>query len=272
MIYEQVNLSAKGQAPDTQMQLYLLSNSEEIEKDRRRPIVLILPGGGYRYLSFREEEPVAIRMLSLGYHAAVLRYSVAPTTFPAQLLQTMAAIHQLRSRADEWHIRADRIIVMGFSAGGHLAASAGVFWSKPYYASLLGLEPDDVRPDALALCYPVITSGPYAHQGSIDCLTGDPNSPFRDTVSLEKQAGPRVPPCFIWHTVTDAAVPVENSMMFASALRKHEVPFELHLFSSGSHGLSLSNNEVYGPERADSINKACQQWVELFDAWMKAFG
>lgn len=270
MIYRTVDVLLNGQAPDAPMQLYLLSNSDEVETERRRPLVLILPGGGYRFLSFREEEPVAVRLLSMGYHAAVLRYSVAPVTFPAQLLQVLAAIHTLRSHADEWHILPDKIIVMGFSAGGHAAASADVFWSKPHYASLLGLTIEQVRPDALALCYPVITSGPFAHQGSIDCLTGGKDSPYRDTVSLEKQVGRDVPPCFIWHTCADSAVPVENSMMFASALRKHKVPFEMHLFANGEHGLSLADSEVYGPDRAGSINEACRQWVGMFGRWLNA--
>lgn len=269
MIHEQVNVPVNGHAPDALMQLYCLDNSEDIERDRRRPLVLILPGGGYRYLSFREAEPVAVRLLGMGCHAAVLHYSVAPVTFPAQLLQVFSAIHTLRCNAETWHINPGRIIVMGFSAGGHAAASAGVFWSKPHYAQLLNLEPKDVRPDALALCYPVITSGPFAHPGSIECLTGSADSPYRGTVSLEKQVSSDVPPCFIWHTVTDSAVPVENSLMFASALRKNRVPFELHLFANGGHGLSLANAEVYGQDRQASINEACQQWVALFDAWRK---
>lgn len=269
MRYEKVIVPLNGHGPDAPMQLYLLSNSEEIEKDRRRPVVLILPGGGYSFLSFREEEPVAVRLLGLGYHAAVLEYSVAPVSFPAQLLQVLSAVHLLRSHADRWHILPDRIVVMGFSAGGHAAASAGVFWGRPHYASLLGLEPKDVKPDALALCYPVITSGPFAHQGSIDRLTGGGDTAYRETVSLEKQVNELAPPCFIWHTVTDQAVPVENSMLFAAALRKNKVPFELHLFGSGAHGLSLSDQEVFGPERQDAANGGCRQWVGLFDIWLK---
>ncbi len=269
MIHRQETIPLKGAAPDVQATLYLLDNSEEVELKRTRPLVIICPGGGYAFRSFRESEPVAARLLSMGYHAAVLHYDVAPVTFPAQLLQLLAAIHHVRQNAENWHVNPEKIILMGFSAGGHLAASAGVFWMRPYYAGLLGLSPEDVRPNALVLGYPVITSGEYAHQGSIDNLTGEEKDKYFYTVSLEKQVKPEVPPTFIWHTVADQAVPVENSLMFAMALRKNKVPFEMHLFQTGEHGLSLSNEEVYGPDRQQNIVPACQSWVPMMDAWFK---
>lgn len=269
MIYKEETILLNGAAPDIKAALYLLDNSDEVDANRARPLVIICPGGGYGFRSFRESEPVAVRLLSMGYHAAVLHYDVAPTIFPAQLLQLLATIHHLRQHADNWHINPDQIILMGFSAGGHLAASAGVFWMRPYYAGLLDLSPEQVRPNALVLGYPVITSGEFAHQGSIDNLTGEEKDKYLYTVSLEKQVKPETPPTFLWHTVEDASVPVENSLMFASALRKNKVPFEMHLFQKGEHGLSLSNEEVYGPDRQQSIVPACQPWISMMDTWFR---
>ena len=266
---EQVRVPMQGAAPDTALSTYILDNNEEVDIRRKRPLILICPGGGYQFRSFRESEPVAVRMLGLGYHAAVLRYDPAPVTFPAQLLQVLAAIAYIRHNADEWNVDDGKIILMGFSAGGHVAASAGVFWSRPHYAELLHLSPNDVRPNALVLSYPVITGGAHANRPSIDSLLGGAGRMYLDTVSLEKQVNGQVPPCFIWHTGDDAVVPVENAMLFAAALRKNDVPFELHIFAEGSHGLSLSNQEVYGPGSSDAIRPRAAKWVDLMDGWLR---
>lgn len=269
MLYKQETIHVNNQANDVEMTLYLLDNNEEVDENRVRPLVIICPGGGYEFRSFREAEPVAVRLLSMGYHAAVLQYDVAPQVFPSQLLQLLASIHHVRANAENWHVDPDRIVLMGFSAGGHLAASAGVFWMRPYYAQLLGLTNEDVRPNALVLAYPVITSGPFTHQGSMDNLMGEDREKYLYTVSLEKQVKPEVPPTFLWHTVEDTDVPVENSMMFASALRKAGVPFEMHLYQKGEHGLSLSNEEVYGPAWQHNITPACQGWLQMMDIWYR---
>lgn len=266
---EQIKVPLKGAAPDAVLSTYILDNHEEVDIARKRPLILICPGGGYQFRSFRESEPVAVRMLGLGYHAAVLRYDVAPVTFPAQLLQTLGAIACVRRHAEEWNVDDNKIILMGFSAGGHLAASAGVFWSRPHYSRLLDLTPAEVRPGALVLSYPVITGGEHANRPSIDNLLGDTNRMYLDTVSLENQVNEQVPPCFIWHTGDDAVVLVENAILLASALRKSGVPFELHIFAEGPHGLSLSNQEVYGTNHSESIRPRAAKWVGLMDAWLR---
>lgn len=264
-----LTVSLRGAAPDVVLHPYLLDNSPEVEADRRRPLVLILPGGGYQFRSFREAEPIAVRLLGLGLSACVVDYEVAPARFPAALLQVLAAIAHARQMAEPWHIDADKILVMGFSAGGHLAASAGVFWSKPFYAGKLGLQPLQVKPNGLVLGYPVISAGPMANEASFENLLGDDRFTFGETVSLEKQVNPAVPPTFIFHTWDDRMVPVENALLFASALKSHDVSCALHIFSSGTHGISLSNQEVYGPGARDAAREDVAVWVDLFDRWQR---
>lgn len=269
MITEPITLQMSGAAPDCTLHPYLLDNSEEVEPGRRRPLVMVLPGGGYAFRSFREAEPVAVRMLGLGYSACVVDYAVAPARFPAALLQVLAAIAHARDNAERWHVDPERICLMGFSAGGHLAASAGVFWSKPHYAGRIGREVADVRPNALALGYPVITGGRHAHEGSFDNLLGDDRYSFSETLSLERQVSADVPPTFMFHTWDDQAVPVQNALLFAGALRVHDVPCALHVFSSGAHGISLSNREVYGEQGSAAIRDDVALWVTLFDRWLR---
>lgn len=266
---EPILLSMNGAAPDVNLRPYLLDNFEEIDPERRRPLVVILPGGGYQFRSEREGEPVALALTALGLSCLIVEYSVAPERFPAALLQVLRAIAYARERADDWHIDPEKIIVMGFSAGGHLAGCAGAFWSRPHYAGKLGLKPEQVKPNALALCYPVVTSGPSAHQGSMENLLGDDLYVFGPTVSLEKQANADMPPAFIWHTWDDDAVPVENSLLLATALRRLKVPTALHIFSSGVHGLSLANDQVYGPADMGRARADCARWVALFDDWQR---
>lgn len=267
---KEIVLNLNGVAPDLTLRPYLLDNSPEVEEGRRRPLVLLLPGGGYAFRSFREAEPIAVRLLGLGLSACVVDYAVAPVLFPAALLQVLAAIAHARENAESWHIDPDRIYLMGFSAGGHLAASAGVFWSKPHYARRLGLEPQQVKPNALVLGYPVITGGKHAHEGSFENLLGDDRYSFSETLSLERQVNPAVPPTFIFHTWDDEAVPVQNALLFASALKTQDVSCALHIFARGTHGISLSNKEVFGPEGQAAIRDDVALWVELFDRWQRS--
>lgn len=251
---------------------YCADNSKEIDSGRKRPAVVICPGGGYRFTSDREAEPVALRFLSLGFQAFVLRYSVAPERYPAALLQLSAAVALVREQADRFHVDAGRIAVCGFSAGGHLACSLGVFWDEPFLPQALGIARGANRPNALVLAYPVITAGRYAHADSFDCLLGaDPPRELRDRMSLENQVNDKTPPTFLWHTFNDALVPVENSLLFANALRKHGIPFELHVYADGPHGLSLCDSETTGQDTArdDFINPHCRSWAYLCSEWLK---
>ena len=249
---------------------YFLSCRPDMQAHRRRPAVIVCPGGGYKLTSDSEAEPVAIRLNSLGFHACVLRYSVAPKRFPTALTELAQTLCLLRTNADAWHIDPHRIFVMGFSAGGHLAASLGVFWQEELLRRVG--PPNLLRPDGLVLCYPVITAGKYAHRGSFQLLTGETDecSPLWEPLSLERRVTKNTPPCFLWHTVDDDTVPVENSLLMASALQAQGVPFELHLYPHGVHGLSLANEET-GPS-PQQVVPACQNWVDMAARWMRDLG
>ncbi len=272
-----------------------LQDSGEGCRIQKRPAVVICPGGGYEFCSFREGEPVALELLSKGYQAFVLRYSTAPDCFPTALLELAGAVAMVRLKAAEWNIIPEQVAVMGFSAGGHLAASLGVFWNQEFLAALVKRQVqfpfrrnetifsesslDDIslliRPDRLLLGYPVITSGEYAHRGSFDVLLGEmegeEREEFLELLSLEKQVGSHVPPVFLWHTFTDTSVPVENSLLFLSALRRAGVRAEAHLFPEGRHGLALADERTdkeSSDGRGSYTVECCQPWIELAEAFL----
>lgn len=165
---------------------YCLDNSSEIDPNRKRPSVLVIPGGGYEMTSDREAEPIAMQFLAAGFNAFVLRYSVKPSIFPVALMEAAEAMWRIRTHADEWHCDADAIAVIGFSAGGHLAANLATSASDDVLAAH-GYDADAVRPNGLMLAYPVVTSGPLAHRGSFDALLGDRKADPEalDAVSIE---------------------------------------------------------------------------------------
>lgn len=247
--------------------IYARDNSPEIAPNRKRPAVIVCPGGGYAFRSDREAEPVALEFLTRGYQAFILNYSVAPVKYPAALLEAAAAFAYIRSNADALHVNPDAISVCGFSAGGHLTASIGTLWNDPMLSEVLGVPNEQFKPNALVLSYPVISSGEFAHVGSFDNLAGD-DAQLRKYLSLEDRVGEHTPPSFIWHTFTDGTVPVENSLMFANAMRKHNIPFELHIFPDGYHGLSLGTDETLSCA-ADRVNEHISVWMNLCDRWLK---
>lgn len=224
------------------LNLMILPHQEDITLHPERPMVIVVPGGAYAFCSNREAEAIALKFLAEGIHAAVLRYSVAPNRFPAAALELAWSIRYCRAHAEEWHVRPDAISILGFSAGGHLTGTVGTLWQDPLFEKVLGKDVS-WRPDTQLLCYPVLTLGEFTHVGSRENLLGTPEDPDNqldktEALSLETRVTSQTPPTFLWHTAEDPAVPVENSLMYASACRRCGVPFELHIFERGGHGLS----------------------------------
>lgn len=211
-----------------------------------RPCIIIVPGGAYCFLSPTEGEIIAQRFFGWGYNTFVLSYTTDLTmTCPLkqQPMQDISrAIRLLRSRVDEFHILPDQITICGFSAGGHLCASICVHHMDIQDPNA-DLQLYSNRPDAAILSYPVISSGSYTHADSMRALLGEnPSAEVLDYAANERHISSQTPPCFLWHTITDQSVPVENSILFADACRREGVPCALHLFSEGLHGLSTADN------------------------------
>ena len=268
MIHEKIEIQLKDSEFKANLFTYFLDNSPEIEPERKRSVVLICPGGGYQMTSDREAEPIAMQYLAKGYHAVILRYSVEPARYPLALLQLAKSVAFLRENAAEFHIDTNKIVIQGFSAGGHLAASLGVFWKKNFIAETLGIDSEMVKPNGMILSYPVITSGEFAHRGSFNNLLRDQyTEEMLEKTSLEKQVNEYVPRAFIWHTYEDTVVPVENSLLFATELRRHHIPVEFHLFERGCHGLSLANELTDNPQ-GERIQRECECWITMAIAWM----
>ncbi len=230
-----------------------------------RPGILVLPGGGYGFTSPREAEPIALAWTAAGYNAYVLYYTTVPgTRWPTALTEAMTALVRIREMAAEWDQDPGRVAVTGFSAGGHLAADLACVAADTKLLARLGFTPAAVRPDAAVLCYPVISGTDVGHRGSFENLLGDrigdPEALAR--VSLETRVTRETPPCFLWHTANDDAVPVENSLLFAQALARAGVPFELHVYPDGAHGLSLGSWFV------DTPHPPVQDWIAAARNWL----
>lgn len=242
------------------LETYILSGN------KKRGAVLICPGGGYARTSDREAEPIAMQFTAKGYHAFVLYYSVAPNRHPKPLLDVSRAMCLIRQNCDKWNIDRNKIAVCGFSAGGHLAASLGIHYDKSYLTTE-GIVAGENRPDAMILAYPVITMKEFRHNGSKENLLGkDAKEELINELSLETQVSEKTPPAFIWHTVEDQSVPVENSLMLACALQEKKIPFELHIYPNGPHGLSLANEETDSGSMGSYPHVS--GWINLCIDWL----
>jgi len=271
MLTETYKIHAQGSSENANLRTYIIDSSDSL-KHNKRPLIFICPGGGYEFVSDREAEVMALQFTAMGYHAAVLTYSVKPAVFPTQILETAQAWQIIHRNSKKWNVLSDRMIILGCSAGGHLAASYSLFCEEDIVVSSVGISADELRPAGMILCYPVITSGKFAHQGSFEALLGNSYSKLTGSelmykVSLEKQVTDKTPPAFIWHTYTDDIVPVENSLMFAAALREKNVNCELHIFPEGGHGLGLAN-EFSLDQSGEGLQKDCQIWIRLANTWL----
>ena len=245
---------------DIYMETFIITDPLGIK--RKRPVIVICPGGGYNYCSEREAEPVALNFNAAGYHAVVVHYSVN-ALFPDALCDLSKAVVTVRENAKEWNVDEDKIILCGFSAGGHLAASLGVFWDKE---DCIKRKDEKNKPNGMILSYPVITSGEKAHRGSVDTISGK-DKELLEKVSLENRVTKTTPPTFIWHTYSDELVPVENTIYFINALAKENVKFEAHIYPDGVHGLSLATE--YVSKNATGVAQEVQHWFADAVRWVK---
>ena len=282
MKYEVIDMKIAHSVQAT-ITIYAHEDYPEVYGERKRPMIVICPGGGYEHVSPREGEAIALQFMTTGAHAAVLRYDVSGqgAEFPQHLLELAASVAYVRKHAAEYCIDPDKILVAGFSAGGHLAASLGCFWKEKWLEELMqaetGATMKDYQPNGEILAYPVITSGEFAHRGSFVKIMGSEAeqgyaglsaTELEEKLSLENQVTSDFPQTFMWHTFEDGAVPLENSLFFAEALRKSGVNFEYHVFPHGGHGYALATKETAMKEGKE-INDQCAQWIDLFKSWMK---
>ena len=266
MNIETVKLSEKyGIEGNATLKCFVHDRDEEMKRyNVDLPAMIVCPGGGYCFTSRREADPIAVEFYNRKYATFVLNYDVAPYRYPVALTELAAAVDYVRSNAEKFSVNPNRIFVVGFSAGGHLACSTGIVYDE--VAADNGDECDAVsaRPDAMILCYPVITCQEgKAHFGSFECLLGGNDRAAFAPCSWETRVTASTPPAFLWHTSEDSAVPVENSLEFALAMRRQKLPFELHVFPYGHHGLGLGTKEEYAEVR---------RWPELAGTWLEKMG
>ena len=249
---------AKGDTPEDKPRLtpYLVPG------DGPHGCVVVCPGGGYGGRAPHEGEPIARWLNSVGVSGFVLDYRVSPYRHPIPLNDAKRAIRTVRARASQWRIDPARVGILGFSAGGHLAASAATLFDKGDPGAADPIDRLSSRPDAAILCYPVISFGDFRHHGSMVNLIGEnPEPALRRQLSLENSVTAETPPTFLWHTSDDGGVPVDNSLLFAAALHKHKVPLALHVFPKGPHGMGLATGDP-----------TVRQWTTLCAQWLKDIG
>ena len=231
-------------------------------KGKSTSAVVICPGGGYGGLAGHEGHDYALWLNQNGIAGFVVKYRLGSKGYrhPRMLQDAARAVRLVRERAAQWGVDPGRVGIMGSSAGGHLASTLLTHFDRGQADAADPVERHSSRPDLGILCYAVITMGTYTHAGSRRNLLGkDPNPELIWLLSNELQVTPDTPPCFVWHTVEDKAVPVENSLQFASALRKAGVPFALHVYERGRHGIGLADRAPF--DKAHPWSRDCLFWL-----------
>ena len=230
------------------------------ENSEKSPCILVVPGGGYTHRATEKKIKVAKVLRQWGFSAFVLNYRVTPYIHPIELNDCKRAIRFLRHNCDKYGIDKEKISVIGFSAGAHLAALSVLTDNEYDFEISDEIDKENISVHSLALCYPVVTLyGEYSHKGSGDNLLGD-NKELKKKLSLQNMDVSKLPPVFMWHTAEDKSVPVQNSMMFAEILKKNDIPFEYHIFNKGKHGSAL----------AEDI-PLTSQWVGLYKNFLSNF-
>lgn len=231
-----------------------------VSRGEKRGAVVVFPGGGYCRRVPHEGQSIAGWLNGMGLHAFVCQYRVDPHRYPSALADAQRAIRIVRSMSKALDIKKDKVGIIGFSAGGHLAANLATMYNEKVYENTDKMDKLDARPDACVLGYAVATFKQYGHEASRDNLLGkDADQEIIDKLSPEKCITKDTPPCFIWSTADDPVVPVQNSLDFAHGLATNNVDFEMHIYQNGAHGLGLTkpdNKEV------------CREWAFACEKWL----
>ena len=234
-----------------------------------RPAIIVFPGGGYTHLSPREAEPIAKKFFAAGFQAFILYYSIGEKArFPRPLEEASMAISYVRAHAEQYHVDPARVFVVGFSAGGHLAASIGTLFDRPE-AAFPGMEPGSNRPTGMILSYAVTCVDTEKIARSFtQTLGGDVTKEELLRWSPADHVTEQTPPAYIWHTANDKTVPILHSLIMAQRLAEKKIPFELHVFPDGPHGLALANAQTAGG-KPDFIRPDAAQWIDEAIDWAK---
>lgn len=267
-LYQYTGLKAPDGARGT-LKCYHSETPASVSTCRRKPAVLILPGGGYGRTSLREMEPVALRFLARGYSAFVLEYSCAPHCFPVSLREAAMAMRFIREQADRFEVGTDMVAAIGFSAGGHLCGTLGTLYGA---SEVKDIGPAELlRPDVLGLNYPVAVSWGRTHEESFVNISGGDKA-LAQRLSLDKLVHPDMPPAFIWHTRDDASVPCRNSLILATAMEEAGIDFTMHIYRHGCHGLSTADEMVYPSWNLPEISDGVAGWLDAEMAFFADYG
>ncbi|MFV0466230.1 MAG: alpha/beta hydrolase [Lachnospiraceae bacterium] len=285
---------------DVTLTTYLWNDSPEMLNKKSRPAVLICPGGAYLSCSDREGEPIALQFAAMGYHAFVLRYSVygdfsvfeqgidhmktdPAKMHPAPMREIGMAIRQIREHSQEWFVDTEKIAICGFSAGGHNCAMYATNYHKPVVTEYLQMDAGDLRPAAVILGYPLTdyvfmkdslknTKDPMAKilfELSAFSFLGKttPEEKLLTEISPARNVSEHTPPTFIWATAADSLVPIEHSVLMSYALAQCQVPFAIHIFEEGPHGLATATQS--SAQAKSEINPQAAEWIGLCESWLR---
>jgi len=276
MLYETIDLyehfnQKRPKGAKGYLQCMCLDPIDQVNPDRLYPALLIIPGGAYARVSEREAEPMAFSYMRMGYSCFCLEYSVAPLSYPTALREAAMAMLYIRENWDYLHIDPSKVSALGCSAGGHLCGCLATLFESSDIADLMKGSKYRVRPDAVIFCYPVITTGEKTHERSAANISAR-NKKLREQLSLEKCVRPDSPPAFIWHTRTDETVPVANSLLLASAYEAKDLPFELHIYANGIHGMSVGGDTVYRTDAVPYCSADMPGWLDQSVRWLREMG
>lgn len=251
---------------------YFLDPIADFDKEVKHPLVIIVPGGAFKFQSDRESQPIAMKFAAAGMHSVVFHYQLqidGKSVFPTALQQLATTLNWLKTQEDRHQIDLNKIMLIGFSAGGSIVANFNSLMTNEITRQEIFKEKLEVLPCANILGYPVIDMTIGWPKSLEDVKKMSPDEKFWKAQDTLTESGK---PTFIWQTITDQTVPVKNSLLYATKMQELGLPFELHLFSSGPHGLSLATYQVQEPGGSKYLNEQVSKWWELCLNWLTQIG